>query len=269
MIQIMKPCDICLTEECGGKKSCNCETCKHSKDCYKSLSPTIRITTKCTQKCSHCCFECSPDKNDFMSLETAKQISDFLYNNEIKQCSIMGGEFFCHPNWKEIFDLILPKVNYCRIVTNGDWASNTDTVEFLTKYKNKINVSISEDKWHQNNFTKEAKEQCEKYEINWNIPTAEMGSDEVIVPVGNSKWESATLYGMFATYCSNPKRQYSFLIDENGVIYKCGFGVWDYADVKDYIDGGFAERFKEFNKVFYNTFIPNCLRCSRVYLRDK
>ena len=70
---------------------------------------------------------------------------------------------------------------------------------------------------------------------------------------------------MFHNFCSNPEDQYSFLIDEVGKIYKCGFGVWDYADINDYQDGGFAHRFKEFNKKFYDIFISNCSSCISGY----
>jgi hypothetical protein len=70
---------------------------------------------------------------------------------------------------------------------------------------------------------------------------------------------------MFSCYCQNPKKQYDFLIDEVGKIYKCGFGVWDYADISEYLEGEFAPRFKEFNKLFYDQFISNCSRCIRSY----
>ena len=69
-----------------------------------------------------------------------------------------------------------------------------------------------------------------------------------LVPIGRAE-SSGGLYSMFGCYCQNPKHHYSFLIDEVGKIYKCGFGVWNYADIDDYIDGGFAPRFKEFNKI--------------------
>ena len=54
---------------------------------------------------------------------------------------------------------------------------------------------------------------------------------------------------------------YSFLIDEDGNIYKCGFGVLKYANVSTYIEGGFKARFKDFNKRFYGVFISSCSSC--------
>ena len=40
-----------------------------------------------------------------MSTETASKIKMFLINNNInKRINIMGGEFFCNPDWKEIIE---------------------------------------------------------------------------------------------------------------------------------------------------------------------
>jgi len=200
-----------------------------------------------------------------MELDVAKQIAKFISSNEIKHCTIMGGEFFCHPQWRKIFDIILPTVGLCRLVTNGDWGKNQSVSNFLAKYRTKILISISEDNWHSNKYTKEAKKQCVQNNLCWNVPSTEMKSDSILVPIGKLKFEPTSIYGLFGTYCSNPEKKYSFLIDETGIIYKCGFGVWDYANVKEYLDGGFAKKFKEFNKKFYKTFIPNCLRCNNAY----
>jgi radical SAM protein with 4Fe4S-binding SPASM domain len=70
-------------------------------------------------------------------------------------------------------------------------------------------------------------------------------------------------------YCHNPDKMYTFLIDEDGEIYKCHFGAWNYANVAEYQDGTFAERFQEFNKTFYGCFVSNCARCLDAYQRNK
>ena len=85
-----------------------------------------------------------------------------------------------------------------------------------------------------------------------------------LIPVGRAIY-SFGLYSMLGTSCSNPEDNYAFLIDEDGEIYKCGFGVWDYANVNDYLTGGFGERFKQFVKVFNKTFISSCKSCVRGY----
>jgi len=265
----MKRCDICLEETCGGRKNCNCDTCKQIKSCPRYLSPTIRITTKCTQECSHCCYSCSPYRTDFMSIEVAHQIASFITNNGVIYCTLMGGEFFCHPKWRTIFNIIIPTVKVCRLVTNGDWGQKEYVAKFLSTYNTKLLISISEDGWHSNKYVRQAKELCDEYDLIWNVPSNEMKSDNVLVPVGRSKYTTFSLFAMFSSYCSDPSKKYSFLIDEAGVIYKCGFGVWDYARVQDYVRGDFADRFKIFNKKFYSVFIPNCIRCSESYLRQK
>jgi len=262
----MKACDICLEKECkakGGVGSCNCKTCKVYDQCNKKLRATIRITLKCTQSCKHCCYSCSPTKDTHMSIETATKVAEFLKANEVFSVNLMGGEIFCNPNWREILDVIIPTVTYARIVTNGDWA--VDEREFASHIAKHTNayISISKDQWHTNENIKEA----EKLVVENNIPTKTSDlneSDFSLVPVGRAEY-SGGLYSMFGTYCSNPEHHYSFLIDEEGKIYKCGFGMWDYADINDYQNGGFGKRFKEFNRVFYDTFIPNCSRCSMSY----
>ena len=262
----MKPCDICLEKECkakGGVGTCNCKTCTVRNECNKKLHATIRITLKCTQSCKHCCFESSPNKDIHMSVDTAKKISQFLIKNEIYFVNIMGGEVFCNPNWREILDVIVPSVPCARIVSNGDWVVDEPAfAKYLTKFNN-CYVSISKDEWHTNKNIKKA----EKVLTSNNIlsKVSDLNESEFnLVPIGRAE-SSGGLYSMFGCYCQNPKHHYSFLIDEVGKIYKCGFGVWNYADIDDYIDGGFAPRFKEFNKIFYGVFISNCASCIRSY----
>jgi len=262
----MKPCDICLEKECkakGGVGTCNCETCAVRKECPKKLSATIRITLKCTQSCSHCCFECSPKMEGHMTVETAKKIANFLVKNEVNSVNLMGGEIFCNPDWREILDIIIPSVNYARIVSNGDWAiAAQDFAEHVSKHPNAY-IVISKDQWHTNANIDKAETLIKKSNVL--TKTSDLKESEfTLVPVGRAEY-SGGLYSMFGCWCHNPIHQYSFLVDENGSIYKCGFGVWDYAEVDDYLDGGFAARFKEFNKVFYNTFIPSCATCHRSY----
>lgn len=262
----MKACDICLEKVCkakGGVGSCHCETCAIYDQCNKKLRATIRITLKCTQACSHCCYSSSPTQETHMTVDMAKRVAQFLIKNEIYSVNLMGGEIFCNPNWREIVDLIIPTVKMTRIVSNGDWVEGDKKfAEYLSKHEN-CYVCISKDQWHTNKNIKKA----ERLLIKNNIlaKTSELDEQEFnLVPVGNAAFNGG-LYSMFGTYCSNPEHHYSFLIDETGDIFKCGFGVWDYANINDYQEGGFAARFKEFNKIFYDTFIPSCSRCHTSY----
>lgn len=266
----MNRCDICLDEKCkeiGKKQSCNCKDCVHNKDCYKFLHPTIRLTTKCTQSCSHCCFSCSPNSNRIMSLEIAKSITNFLKNNEIVSLNVMGGEFYCNPNWFEILTMFLEIGCHIRLVSNGDWGNNDNVKENLLvlkeKYFDNFHISLSYDTYHTNQFTDNSITFLKDNNFNYNVGETSDRGDDGLVPIGRSECTFG-FYGMFGCYCYNPERYYSFLIDEDGEIYKCSFGVWNYANIKDYEDGHFAKCFKEFNKKFYNCFITSCTSCIRI-----
>ena len=258
----MERCDICITEDCGGKKKCHCDTCAQIQKCNKVLRPVIRITNKCTQSCRHCCFSCSPKLNDHMSIDTALSLSSFLQMYGIKKVSIMGGEFFCNPNWLEIFKILLPHLDYCRLVTNGDWAEDEDFLRQLSPYNRQIALAISEDRWHSNRYTRQAVEQCEKFNMYWTLPTRDMQQDTALVPVGRLEGDPSGFFGFFSTYCSNPEHHYSFLIDEVGDIFKCSFGVSKYTNINKHFDGSFPETFKKYNQSFYGNAPMNCYQCT-------
>lgn len=170
----MKPCRICLEEECKAKNgpgTCNCDTCVVKNTCPRKLRATIRLTLKCTQSCAHCCFDCSPKMEGHMTVETAKKVALFLKNNEVHSVNLMGGEVFCNPNWKEILDLIIPEVSYARIVSNGDWVEHEpDFAKYLTKYENKCWVCISKDEWHTMKNVDKAIKILEKNGILYSTP---------------------------------------------------------------------------------------------------
>jgi len=264
MDKIINPCEICIEEACEGKFNCHCSTCKQYDKCNKFLSATIRITTKCTQSCGHCCFECSPEKSDFMSVEMSEKIKKFIEHNHIRYLNIMGGEFYCHPQWEKILsNLLSSNVIISRIVTNGDWYKN-DRNKILKFFKNKDNflISISKDKWHTNKYADKAFEFLQDNKIVSNI--CEKLTEESIVPLGRGQLIYSNHYCMFGTFCGQPDNMYSILIDEIGKIYKCTMGIWDYADVDNYMFD-FRKRFKEFNQVFYGTFVPNCKSCNMAF----
>ena len=260
----MNRCDICLEESCKGAHNCHCDTCDKIDKCYRVLRPTIRITNKCTQKCGHCCFSSSPESNVFMSIDEAKIIGQFLEANNIEIVNLMGGEFFCNKDWFEILDEIVSKVSYTRLVTNGDWANNTTVKNklktFIDKHLVKLTISVSNDKWHTNALVNEAEEFLKSTGVKYNIGNDTLMSDAGIVPIGRSIFEPSQ-YGLFSCYCHNPVNMYSFLIDEIGEVYKCSFGVWNYTNVKDHIDGSFAKEFKRFNSKFYDIFVTSCKSC--------
>lgn len=254
-------CNICIEEDCKGAKNCNCETCSRAKECPRFLKPTLRITKKCTQHCIMCCFACSPKSEEMMTVEMAEKVAMFYKNNGITYTQIMGGECFMNPEWEKIFRLILPLVKRARIVTNGDWAVNClRFADVLAEYP-QVHVGISNDEWHTNANVEAAAKACEDRGIDHRVCEGELKEDG-IVPVGNGDLFFSS-YSMFQCWCHKPDRKYNFLIKEDGSISKCDMGVWDYAKIDDYMDGGFDARFKEFNQIFYKQFIGNCASCNR------
>lgn len=265
----MNRCDICIEESCNGKYNCNCDNCNRISECYRILHPTIRITTKCTQSCSHCCFECSPEGNKFMTLEVAKNIGIFIRNNNIQSINIMGGEFFLNKCWYNIIKTLGRNTNYIRLVTTGDWVNNKLQCDKLIKLMytlnglgTKLRISISKDRWHNNKNVDKAEQFLLQNNFVYNIGETENDKEDVIVPIGRSLGEY-NVYGLYGCYCHSNKNMYSFLINEYGTIYKCAFGVWDYANVSEYLGGGFEKRFKEYNKKFYSIFVSSCASCIR------
>lgn len=259
------PCDICIEETCEGRRDCKCSTCKLVSKCHRHLHATIRITNRCTQECQHCGFSSSPKSNIMMSIQQSEKIAEFIRNNNVETLNLMGGEFFCNPDWFQILSNLVEVSKYSRLVTNGDWAHNDKVKEQLSKlfdqYKHKLKLSVSKDRWHTNKNVDAAAQFLQEQRVTFNMATEKETTENSIVPIGRGTTCSGYYYSMFGCFCRKPEEHYSFLIDEDGNIYKCGFGVFPYATIDEYINGGFRQRFKEFNKVFYSKFIPSCQTC--------
>lgn len=200
-----------------------------------------------------------------MNIEMAKNVATFIKSNKVCDLNVMGGEFFCNPDWYEILSILIDNTHSMRLVTNGDWAANKviadKVIEFINLNKNKVRIAISKDKWHTNKNIENAEEYIKQTGALYHVALPSETTDSSIVPIGRSELEYTPFYSFAGCYCHNPYEQYTFLIDENGDIYKCGFGAWKYANIKDYINGGFNKKFKEFNKKFYDIFIPSCKSC--------
>jgi hypothetical protein len=264
---MISPCDICVDPRPGCARSpvCNCAACK-SRDCCpkrRGPKPTFRITRKCTQKCVHCCWSCSPDAQEAMTVGMAEDVARFCAANGIHAAEVMGGEFFMHPEWEHVIDTLTKPLDMCRLVSNGDWAANPDlarrVIDFLLAHE-VLYVCLSKDEWHTNQHVDAAEALLKEAGILCRTPTVEEVDPRGLVPVGRAS-DTFGIYSMFGCYCHNPAKHYNFLIDEVGAIYKCGFGAWHYADVGRYVEGGFAKRFREFNRQFYKQFVPSCRRC--------
>jgi len=202
-----------------------------------------------------------------MSPEMAEKIAQFVTANSIEHLNVMGGEFFVHPEWELIIHTLASVARTVRLVSNGDWASNPvlakRIIVFLESHPH-IYVSLSKDQWHTNRNTKHAASLLRRHKIPYNVAAKEETTEDSIVPVGRGEFHYGP-YSMLGTYCSKPDRKYTFLVDEQGTIYKCAYGVWDYDTVDAYLHGGFRERFKEFSEKFYGTFVGSCGYCARGY----
>ena len=252
----MTPCDYCYDGKCKGKLECDE---KHTA--WKLLKPTIRITTKCTQSCDHCCFSCSPDRNDMMTVEQARKVAEFLHKYDILYANVMGGEFFCNPDWKEIMSLLLKEIKMMRIVTNGDWVTRDDVKEGIKEFVNQdksktIFFCVSADRWHNGKNIESAVTWLKENNIQGEAGKME---ERAVVPIGRGFLYS-TFFSSLGCYCRHKDQRYSFLINENGDVYKCPFGLYRIFNV-GMTDKNFFEKFKKFNSALYDIFIPSCVTC--------
>lgn len=262
-------CSICFDEDKRCNHICKGDDCPKAETCHRRIAPIVRITRKCTQSCRHCCFECSPEEKEMMTVETASKIRTFFEKNNIVSVNIMGGEFFCNPEWYDVCsELVNVKdLMYARITSNGDWAGSKKVadkvVKFCKKYP-KAYVALSKDKWHTNQHFDKAVEILEKNDIIVIKGKGQNNDEDSIVPIGNAKWEY-NLYVSFSVYCHKPDCRYKMMIDETGELYKCPMGIWEFDNVDNFQGGGFSERFKEFYSAFYKAFFGNCKNCLRSY----
>lgn len=264
------PCDICIEEQCKGKKECDCENCELKNTCNKKLNFTIRITDICTQECSHCCFSCSPNSKKVMSVENSIILSKFLNDLNVNSINIMGGEFFKNPDWEEIFNNLILDTNIptIRLVSNGDWAKDKDFVKKFLPFKDRFYVAISNDMYHTNAHVYNAIDYLKENNIFYSEDNGY--SEEAIVPVGRATYDCSSIYGLFGTYCRNPKYLYSHLIDEDLNVFKCPFGLWEYYTIEDnFVKEDFRKEFKKISRTFYKTFIPSCTACYRAYQKNR
>lgn len=206
-----------------------------------------------------------------MTPEMARTINAFCRNNNIRHMEVMGGEFFCNTQWEEILGVVSEGMETVRLVSNGDWAGNEDlanrVVSFLQNHP-QFHVGLSKDAWHTNKHVDAAVAFLSQGSVPHRVPTPDEIKEDSIVPIGRGEFHFG-FYSMFGSYCSKNDRRYTFLIDEKGDIHKCGMGAWPYANVSEYVNGGFDERFKEFNTVFYGAHVMSCTQCQRAECHSK
>jgi len=267
----MNRCEICFDPPENCSHVCKGLDCKSYETCHRRISPVIRITKKCTQKCDHCCFSCSPNEDEMMTIKTASKIKKFYESNNILSMNIMGGEFFCNYDWEDVCEELVSTKDlmYVRITSNGDWAGSDKTAKKVIDFCKRnpvVYVAVSKDKWHTNRHVDKAVELLYDNKISMVGGKGENNEDDSIVPVGNGQF----IYGFYSSFgcmCHKPDCKYKMMIDEDGEIYKCPMGIWEFDNVDNFQKGGFAPRFKEFYGKFESVFMGNCSCCLRGYER--
>jgi hypothetical protein len=205
-----------------------------------------------------------------MAPEMAAKVARFVKSNGIDRLNVMGGEFFCNPDWEEVLATLFASAGHVRLVSNGDWAGSAKSRKQVTGFlagRANVHVALSFDKWHTNRHVEAAEKACADAGI-LHI-RADREDDTGSVPVGRHQLEMDTVYGMFSCWCHKPDRKYTLLVDEEGLISKCPFGMWTYDRIDHYLEGGFRERFKQFHGAFYGTFVPSCHRCAMSWMSVK
>lgn len=201
-----------------------------------------------------------------MSLSRAKEISQFLQVHEISYANIMGGEVWCHPQWEQTLETLVTNIKTVRIPTNGDWSRDSDLAENVVRFLKKhpqCYLAISNDPYHTNTYINKACAICEDHNIKCVLQ--EEWDEQCIMPMGRSKFEIGGLYSTFSCYCHNPETMYSFFIDEDGAVYRCSFGVWQYTYVDLHLDGSFFDEFRRIGRAHNKIFIGNCKMCMRAW----
>ena len=86
------------------------------------------ITNDCNLTCKHCLFSSGSNKKR-LDLDLYREAIDSLSEDEHfshSEIGFSGGEFFIHPDWREILLYARNKGFRCGIVTNGTLLSNED-----------------------------------------------------------------------------------------------------------------------------------------------
>jgi hypothetical protein len=109
----------------------------------------LQITTRCNMTCAHCCMNCTNEGED-MSIETVKAA---LKEFEGEAITIGGGEPTIHPQFWEIFGLVMgaslitdSEMVPC-IITNGSMTDISLALAALAR-KGSISAALSQDNYH-------------------------------------------------------------------------------------------------------------------------
>ena len=108
----------------------------------------LQITTRCNMTCAHCCMNCNHEGED-MPIHTVKKALEVFGAENV---SIGGGEPTIHPQFWEIFGIVMgASLLSCdlvpSLVTNGSMTDISLALAALAQ-KGAIGCSLSQDDYH-------------------------------------------------------------------------------------------------------------------------
>ena len=101
------------------------------------------LTLRCNARCVHCGSSAGKDRKDNLTIQEIFRICDELAAAKCRQVTLIGGEMFLHPLWREIVKKLSANNIQQTIVTNGI-SLDLEKIQFLAD-NNVVTVGISLD----------------------------------------------------------------------------------------------------------------------------
>lgn len=90
------------------------------------------LTLRCNARCLHCGSAAGQDRRDNLTNEELLRVCDELAEAGCKKVTLIGGETFLHPAWREIVSKLNKNDIKVSIVTNG-FLLNEEKIKFLAE----------------------------------------------------------------------------------------------------------------------------------------
>ncbi|MBP5344224.1 MAG: radical SAM protein [Alphaproteobacteria bacterium] len=112
--------------------------------CDKKIATAVwELTLRCNAKCIHCGSSAGCDRNNNLTFEQAKSVVKQLDELGCGILTLIGGEYFLYPQWKELLTELTKTKIQVGIVTNA-LALNEEKLDFLKQMNVRV-VGISID----------------------------------------------------------------------------------------------------------------------------
>jgi radical SAM protein with 4Fe4S-binding SPASM domain len=112
--------------------------------CSRKIATAVwELTLKCNAKCIHCGSAAGCDRPNNLTFEQAQSVARQLDKIGCSALTLIGGEYFLYPKWKELLKELSQTKIKIGIVTNG-LALNVEKIDFL-KQMNIRGLGISID----------------------------------------------------------------------------------------------------------------------------